>query len=149
MKAQRGVGALELLIALAIGGLLAVIALPHLQRYMAIRDLQQTARLLGADLRLTQQYAVTQNQSFRFEYVAGSTQYTLQRLSDGTVLKVVAVPSTVTISSTFPSNRADFAGTGAPVQSGTFCLTEGMAILKVDVQPATGRTQITGVATCP
>jgi Tfp pilus assembly protein FimT len=140
---------LEVIVALAIGGLLTIVALPHLQRYMALRDLRQTARLLGADLRLTQQYAITQNQMFRLQYTAASAQYTLLRTSDSTTLKVVAVPSTVTITTTFPSNWADFAGTGAPVQSGTFCLTEGTANLKVDVQPATGRVQIAEVTTCP
>jgi prepilin-type N-terminal cleavage/methylation domain-containing protein len=149
VKTEQGISLLEVIVALAIGGLLTLVALPHLQRYMALRDLRQTARLLGADLRLTQQYAVTQNQTFRLQYTAASAQYTLLRTSDSTALKVVAVPSTVTITTTFPSNWADFASTGAPVQSGTFCLTEGTANLKVDVQPATGRVQIAEVTTCP
>ncbi len=149
MRSERGVSLLELIVALAIGGVLTLMALPYLQRYMALRDMRQTARLLGADLRLTQQYAVTQNQTFRLQYTAVSAQYTLLRTSDATVFKVVAVPSTVAISTTFPSNLADFASTGAPVQSGTFCLTEGTSNMKVDVQPATGRVQIAEVAACP
>lgn len=149
MKSERGVSVLELVVALAIGGVLTLMALPYLQRYMALRDMRQTARLLGADLRLTQQYAVTQNQTFRLQYTAASAQYTLLRTSDATVLKVVAVPPTVTITTTFPSNLADFTSTGAPVQIGTFCLTEGTSNMKVDVQPATGRVQIAEVATCP
>ena len=149
MKTEEGVSVLELIIALAIGGVLTLMALPHLQRYMALRDMRQTARLLGADLRLTQQYAVTQNQTFRLQYTAASAQYTLLRTSDATVLKVVAVPSTVAITTTFPSNWADFASTGAPVQSGTFCLTEGTSNMKVDVQSATGRVHIAEVAACP
>lgn len=149
MKSERGVSVLELVVALAIGGMLTLMALPYLQRYMALRDMRQTARLLSADLRLTQQYAVTQNQTFRLQYTAASAQYTLLRTSDATVLKVVTVPSTVAITTTFPSNWTDFASTGAPVQSGTFCLTEGTSNMKVDVQPATGRVQIAEVATCP
>ncbi len=149
MRSERGVSLLELIVALAIGGVLTLMALPYLQRYMALRDMRQTARLLGADLRLTQQYAVTQNQTFRLQYTAASAQYTLLRTSDATVFKVVAVPSTLAISTTFPSNLADFASTGAPVQSGTFCLTEGTSNMKVDVQPATGRVQIAEVAACP
>ena len=97
MKTERGVSVLELIVALAIGGVLTLMALPYLQRYMALRDMRQTARLLGADLRLTQQYAVTQNQTFRLQYTAASAQYTLLRTSDATVFKVVAVPSSVAI----------------------------------------------------
>ena len=149
MKTEQGVSVLELVVALAIGGVLTLMALPYLQRYMALRDMRQTAQLLGADLRLTQQYAVTQNQTFRLQYTVASAQYTLVRTSDATVLKVVAVPSTLTITTTFPSNWADFTSTGAPVQSGTFCLTEGTSNMKVDVQPATGRVQIAEVAACP
>ncbi len=149
MKTEQGVSVLEVMVALAIGALLALVALPNLQRYMALRDLRQTARFLGADLRLTQQYAVTQGETFRLAYVAASAQYQLSRLSDGTVVKLVAVPSTVTIASTFPSARADFSSAGAPAQRGTFWLTEGTATLRVDVQPATGRVQITETPTCP
>lgn len=149
MKNERGVSVLEIIIALTLMGLLAVFALPYLQSYMALRDLRQTARLLGADLRLTQQYAVTQNQTFRLQYTAASAQYSLLRTSDGTVVKLTAVPSTVTITTTFPSAQADFMGTGAPVQTGAFCLTAGTSIWKVDVQPATGRVGIAEVSTCP
>jgi len=149
VKTERGVSVLELIVSLAIAGVLTLMALPYLQRYMALRDMRQTARLLGVDLRLTQQYAVTQNQTFRLQYTAASAQYTLLRTSDATVLKVVAVPSTVTITTTFPSNSTDFGSTGAPVQTGTFCLTEGTSNMKVDVQPATGRVQIAEVALCP
>ncbi len=147
MRSEQGFGILELLLVLAVGAILVVVALPHLQRYLALRDLEQTARLLGADLRLTQQYAVTQDEPYRLEYAA--PQYTLRRISDGTATKIVDVPATVTVTTSFPSNRVDFTATGAPVQAGVFCLTDGTATLKIDVLPATGRTQITEVSTCP
>lgn len=147
MRTEQGFGILELLLVLAVGAILVVVALPHLQRYLALRDLEQTARLLGADLRLTQQYAVTQDEPYRLEYAA--PQYTLRRISDGTAAKIVDVPATVTVTTSFPSNRVDFTATGAPVQTGVFCLTDGIATLKIEVLPATGRTQITEVSTCP
>jgi len=147
MRTEQGFGILELLLVLTVGAILVVVALPHLQRYLALRDLEQTARLLGADLRLTQQYAVTQDEPYRLEYAA--PQYTLRRISDGTAAKIVDVPATVTVTTSFPSNRVDFTATGAPVQTGVFCLTDGIATLKIDVLPATGRTQITEVSTCP
>ncbi len=149
MKNQRGFGVLELLLALAIMVILVVAALPNLQRYLGQRDLQQTARLLSTDLRLTQQYAVTQHEAYRLQYVGAAANYTLLRVSDGTVVKQVDLPATVVITNTFTSDRAEFAATGAPVQSGMFCLTDGTGVLKVDVQPATGRAQITEVPTCP
>ncbi len=147
MRTEQGFGILELLLVLTVGAILVVVALPHLQRYLALRDLEQTARLLGADLRLTQQYAVTQDEPYRLEYAA--PQYTLRRISDGTAAKIVDVPATVTVTTSFPSNGVDFTATGAPVQTGVFCLTDGIATLKIEVLPATGRTQITEVSTCP
>ncbi len=151
MRNQDGFGLLELLLALAIMAILVAAALPNLQRYLAQRDLQQTARLLSTDLRLAQQYAVTQNEPYGLQYTSASAQYTLLRVSDGTVVKQVDLPATVVITSTFAGNRAEFAATGAPVQvqGGMFCLTDGTGVLKVDVQPATGRAQITEVPTCP
>ncbi len=149
MKNQHGFGVLELLLALAIMAVLVVAALPNLQRYLAQRDLQQTARLLSTDLRLAQQYAVTQNEPYRLQYTSAAANYTLLRVSDATVVKQVDLPATVVITSTFAGDRAEFAATGAPVQTGMFCLTDGTDVLKVDVQPATGRAQITEVPTCP
>lgn len=149
MRTQDGFGVLELLLALAIMAILVVAALPNLQRYLAQRDLQQTARLLSTDLRLAQQYAVTQNEAYRLQYVGAAANYTLLRVSDGTVVKQVDLPATVVITNTFTGDRAEFAATGAPVQGGTFCLTDGTGALKVEVLPATGRVEITEAPTCP
>ena len=65
MSGERGIGLVELLLALAILALLALIALPRLSGYQASRELRHAARLLAGDLRLTQQYAVTGDENFR------------------------------------------------------------------------------------
>jgi len=149
MTRQEGFAILEVLLALAIMAALVIVALPNLQRYLAQRDLQQTARLLNADLRLAQQYAVTQGEPFRLQYTGAAAQYTVVRASDGTVVKQVDLPATIMVTGPFAGTPVEFAATGAPTQGGWFCLSDGTSILEVDVQPATGRSQVTEVPACP
>lgn len=150
MRADSGMGAIEIILAIVFLAMLAVISIPQVQRYQASRDLRHAARLIGGDMRLTQQYAVTQNENFRLVYVSSPTSnYTIQKVSDGSVVRSVDLPTTVTVTSTFVSNRVEFSSTGAPAASGAFCLTDGTTTMKVDIQPATGRLQLAEVTSCP
>lgn len=142
-----GLGVLEVLLALTLVAVLVAVGLPPLQRYLALRDLEQTARGLAADLRLTQQYAVTQHEAYRLAYAAG--RYTIARVSDGAVSKQVDVPASVTVTSTWAGDAVEFAPTGAPAAAGSFCLTDGSTARQVEVLPATGRVSVQEVPACP
>ncbi len=142
-----GMGVLEVLVALVVAAVLVVAGLPPLQRYLALRDLEQTARAMGADLRLTQQYAVTQHEAFRLAYTP--PRYAIVRASDGAVVKEVDVPPAVAVTSTFPSDTVEFSPTGAPAAAGRFCLTDGANARRVEVLPATGRVFVQEVPSCP
>jgi Tfp pilus assembly protein FimT len=143
----RGWGVVEVLVALTVAAVLVVVGLPPLQRYLALRDLEHAARGLGADLRLTQQYAVTQHEAFRL--ASTPSGYAIIRASDGTVVKQVDIPATVTVTSTFVADTAEFAATGSPASAGSFCLTDGTNARKVEVLPATGSVSVQEVPSCP
>lgn len=150
MSENRGIGLIELLLALVVLGLLAVITVPQVARYQASRDLRHAGRLLSGDLRLTQQYAVTQDENFGLVYSATPvSEYSIIRLSDGTVVRKTQLPDAVTVSGSFAATPAEFAPTGAPAQAGEFCLTDGNSTLKISVLVATGRVEQAEVTPCP
>lgn len=150
MSGDRGLGVIELVLALVILGLLAVITVPQVSRYQASRDLRHAARLLAGDLRLTQQYAVTQDENFRLVYSATpNSEYSIVRMSDSTVVRLTQLPETITVSGSFAATPVEFAPTGAPALAGEFCLTDGNNIIKVNVLVATGRVEQAEVTSCP
>ena len=146
-RGQVGLGVLEVLVALMVAAVLVVAGLPLLQRYLALRDVEHTARSLGADLRLAQQYAVTQHEGFRL--TSAPPGYAIVRVSDGATVKQVEVPASVTVTSTFPADTVEFSPAGVPSSAGSFCLTDGAAARRVDVLAATGRVSVQEVPSCP
>src|SRR5881409_2508844 len=123
LRSEGGFNFIELTVAIALMGILAVVSLSSMSKYTARRDILQGGRQLAGDLRLTQQFAMTQGQNFKLIYAPSSTSsYTIVKSSDSSVSKYVLLPSSLTVTSTFTGNTAEFAATGAPVQSGTFCL---------------------------
>lgn len=150
-KADDGIGFIEIIVAIALMGLLAVLSLSSMRTYASRRDMLAAGRQLAGDLRLTQQLAVTQDQNFRLVYAPSSTSsYTIRRVSDNSISKDVLFPSTVTVTGTFAGNLAEFRPTGGPVQTGTFCVSSAVStVMKVDVLAGTGRTTLQEVSTCP
>jgi len=151
LRSEGGFNFIELTVAIALMGILAVVSLSSMSKYTARRDILQGGRQLAGDLRLTQQFAMTQGQNFKLVYAASSTSsYTIVKSSDSSVSKSFLLPSSLIMTSTFTGNTAEFAATGAPVQSGTFCLSAGVSTkMKVDVLAGTGRTTDQEVTTCP
>ena len=139
MRTEDGTAFLEIVLVIFLIGLLTVVTLPQLQGYQSSRDLRHTGRQLGGDTRLTQQYAIAKDENFRLEYVTAPARFIIRKVSDNSVIKEVALPATVAVTSTFTSDRVEFLPTGAPTQSGAFCLSQSSNKMKVDVLPATGR----------
>lgn len=150
VRDEAGIGLLEILFVIMLLGLMTVVALPQLERYMTARDVTHAARQLGGDVRATQQFAITQDERFRLVYNAGpNPAYTIQKSSDGSVVRQADLPATITVTGSFAATPIEFNPTGAPVASGEFCLTNGTLIRKVDVRPATGRVSVSEVSVCP
>lgn len=145
-----GIGVIEILIAVVLMGVMVVLLLPTLERYQKIRDLRHASRQLLADVRLTQQHAITLDENVRLAYAGGTPgSYTVEKVADGTDLKHVTLPASVAVGGSFASTALQFSATGAPAVPGEFCLTEGTQTLRLDVTAATGRARLSEVTTCP
>src|SRR5438132_13599726 len=94
---------------------------------------------------------IPEHQTSTIAYTSTSTSsYTIVKSSDSSVSKSLLLPSSLTVTRTFTGDTAEFAATGAPVQSGTFCVSAGVSTkMKVDVLAGTGRTTDQEVTTCP
>src|SRR5207249_10116068 len=78
MRTDEEFSFIEIILAVAIMGILTVISLSSMQKYSSRRDMLQGARQLAGDLRLTQQFALTQGQNLRLVYAASATSsYTI------------------------------------------------------------------------
>ena len=76
---------------------------------------------------------------------------TIVKVSDGSVPKDILLPTSLTVTSTFTGNIAEFSPKGAPTQKGTFCVSASgiTTMMKIDVLAGTGRTTTQEVTTCP
>jgi type II secretory pathway pseudopilin PulG len=137
--------AIEILIVLILAGILTFVAVGRLTGYRSLLSLQALARSLAGDVRLTQQQAVARDENYRLVVTAGSPgYYRVERVTGAVVVKEVELPVDVTLSvAGFPSNTVEFTATGAPLMTGSFCLTNTTGYsLTVKVRPATGRSEI-------
>ena len=152
MRADEGFSLIETILVVILMGMLSLIGLSSMSKFSARRDVLQGAGQLAGDLRLTQQFAVTQDQNFRLVYAPTSTSsYTIVKVSDGSVSKDILLPTSLTVTNTFTGNIAEFSPKGAPTQKGTFCVSASgiTTMMKIDVLAGTGRTTTQEVATCP
>ncbi len=119
---ERGLTVIELLVAVGVFGLLAAIAIPHVQpaRYALWTAQEQ----LMADLRTTRMDALTKGDHFRFD-VTGANTYAEYRMSlvgaawvaAATPVRSRKLPSGVTFSGS-PSNQFEFNTRGLMLNPG-------------------------------
>jgi prepilin-type N-terminal cleavage/methylation domain-containing protein len=145
LRSERGMTAIEILIVLILFGILTFVAVGRLTGYRSLLALQALARSLAGDVRLTQQQAVARDENYRLAVTAGTPgYYRIERVADSTAVKQVELPVDVTLTMAgFTSNTVEFAATGAPLVTGSFCLTNTTGYsVTVKVRPATGRSEI-------
>ena len=91
----RGFSVIELIAALAIVGLLSVIALPGWNRLQHSFHLSSSARLVHSELQSLRIRSAAENASFRLAYAAGATKIEMQR--DGKTWAVKPLPTGVSV----------------------------------------------------
>lgn len=151
VKDEAGFSLAEIAIVIFLVGALLLISLSSLRGYQSSINLKALARGFAGDLRLTQQYAVTNDQDYKLVVItAGTPLYRIQRVSDGALAKEVDLPADVTVTTTFVSNAVSFASTGVPSAAGGISVTDTSGnTLTACVRATTGRVQIVEGGTCP
>jgi len=131
----------ELIITLAVIGILTAILVPAISSYLPFWRLNGSARLIVNKLRQAQEEAVTtQSQHLiRFNPTASPCTYELIKIDSGeTVLETITMPTNVTLSldPTIADNQIIFSADGGPSANGNLTVTLGDASKTINVSPA-------------
>jgi prepilin-type N-terminal cleavage/methylation domain-containing protein len=86
----RGFSVSELIIVLAVIGILASIALPAWNKILTSFRLSTSARLIHSELQTLKIRSAVENASFRLAYAAGATSFEIQREGKTLVVKPLA-----------------------------------------------------------
>ncbi|MFA6410363.1 MAG: GspH/FimT family pseudopilin [Candidatus Buchananbacteria bacterium] len=125
IKNQNGFTLAELLVVLGIIVLISLITIPLLSRYQKTTKLKSEARVLVTNLRLTQQYAITEQIIYKLKFFPQTKSYELINTKTNTTIKNITMDDEITISqiSDLTDNSVQFNPTGAALESGTIYLT--------------------------
>jgi len=93
---EEGFSAIELVIVLALMGLLAAIALPRWRGLVQSYELNNAARQIQSELHPLKSRAAAENVSFQMAYSQGATGYTIQRDNVAVVSRPLADGTTIT-----------------------------------------------------
>jgi prepilin-type N-terminal cleavage/methylation domain-containing protein len=86
----RGFSVSELMVVLAVIGILASIALPAWNKILTSFRLSTSARLIHSELQTLKIRSAVENASFRLAYAAGATSFEIQREGKTLVVKPLA-----------------------------------------------------------
>jgi len=92
---KHGFSALELVVALALVGILAAIALPGWSRLLPSYQLDGSVRQIQSELHNIKMRAAAENAGLQLTYLAGSSQYTIQ--ADTKILATKPLPEGIVI----------------------------------------------------
>jgi len=79
IKQAKGFSLIELIIVIAILGIVSAIAAPNFNKYRQNTNLREAARDLASDISLYRQRAVADNVSYRITFNQAANNYTVQR----------------------------------------------------------------------
>jgi prepilin-type N-terminal cleavage/methylation domain-containing protein len=96
-KSQHGYSLIELVVAVALAGILAAIALPSWNKLLPAYQLDSSARQFQSELHNIKMRAATENVGFQLVYANGAAAYTIQR--DSAVLVTKPLPAGVIVTS--------------------------------------------------
>lgn len=155
-KPRRGISLYELIIVMAIIGILAAVTIPLMKDYLPSWQLSGSARVVLSKLRQAQEEAVaTQKQhALRFSPTANPVTYQLIKIettetvpvteATETVLETITMPNNITVTgtggtplnATFSNNQVIFSADGGPNKNGDIVITLGEASKTINISPA-------------
>ncbi|MFA5125138.1 MAG: GspH/FimT family pseudopilin [Patescibacteria group bacterium] len=138
-----GFSLLELVVVIALLGIITGVGLPYYQSFTVSLQLQGAARDLTSDLRYAQQQAVTTQANYRLVFDINQNLYTVENDSTGLLIKSRIIKSPIILeSTTLASSTAIFNATGAAVSSGNVILSNSNGRrATIDIKPS-GYAQI-------
>jgi len=139
---RHGFSMVELVIVLALSGLLAAIALPGWQRLVRSSDLNNSTRQIQSELHNLKSRAAAENISFQLAYGQGGTGYTIQRDSIALVTKPLPEGTTITKAGTINFSPR---GTAA---ANRVRLRDTYGVCRQVVVSPTGRVRLCTPANC-
>ena len=146
-RQRRGISLYELLIVMAIIGILAAVTIPLMKDYLPSWQLSGSARVVLSKLRQAQEEAVaTQKQhALRFSPTDNPVTYQLIKIeATETVLETITMPNNITVTgtggaplnATFSNNQVKFSADGGPSANGDIVITLGEASKTINISPA-------------
>ncbi|MFA6594439.1 MAG: GspH/FimT family pseudopilin [Candidatus Buchananbacteria bacterium] len=138
-----GFSLLELVVVIALLGIITGVGLPYYQGFTVNLQLQGAARDLASDLRYAQQQAVTTQANHQVAFYISQNFYQVANASTGSLIKSRTIKSPILLeSTTLASSTAIFNATGAAISSGNIILSNSNGRHAViDVKPS-GYVQI-------
>lgn len=141
-KFESGYSLIELIVAVAVAGILAAIALPNWNRLLPFYQLDSSARQVHSELHNIKMRAVTENVGFQLVFSDGATTYTIQR--DSVVLVTKPLPEGVTVTN---AGAIAFSPRGT-ASANRIRLRSGGGTCKQVVVSPTGRVRICRPSNC-
>lgn len=140
----RGFTLIEMVIVLAIVGIISLISIPVYRQIRPNISLDSETRELASNLRYAQQLAVTEQDNYAVIFNIATNNYQIKNLETEEVVKNSTVESQILIASVsgFTDNTVIFNVTGAVSESGTITLINSDSVQNViEVKPS-GYVQI-------
>lgn len=141
-KSQHGYSIIELVVAVALAGILAAIALPSWNKLLPSYQLDSSVRQFQSELHNIKMRAVAENIGFQLVYANGNADYTIQR--DSAVLVTKPLPAGVIVTN---SGTISFSPRGTASANRIRLRGSDGACKQVVVSP-TGRVRICKPSDC-
>ena len=144
---KKGISFYELIIVLAIIGMIAAITIPTMKNYLPSWQLSGSSRVLVNKLRQAQEEAVTTQAQHRIKFfnpTAPPVTYELSKIGATEPLEVITMPSNITVTGTggapldqtFSDNQVIFSSDGGPNANGDIVINRGEVSKTINISPA-------------